>query len=492
MLVDPPLTTFAPPLSKLAALGQLSRLRVRGGLWWALLFVFACNPHRVDDDPKPSVALPKTYGGEQTVAELPDRWWQAFGDRALDDLMQTALAAGPRMQIAWARLAQAEALGDAARAPRFPTADLQAGAAYRENFFPPFGTIDQRTYSLSMPVAYELDVWNRYGAGQKAASANVQATRNDVEATAMSIAAEVAEAWFDWVNARAAEKLVEGQRDINRTLEELVTLRFERGIGAAIDVYQQKQQVLASESQLAQLHGQRRLAANRLAILIGRPASSLALPEVDTLPQLAALPGLGVPADLLERRPDLRAARDRIVAQDYQLAAAIAARLPTLVVNGSLAFSSTKPADLLDTFLKSISGTISAPIFDGGRRAAEARRQRALLQEIVASYTQVLLQALLEVDNALAREAQQNESLTPLRTQRDTAEAALRESRARYEQGLTDYLPVLSALTSLQTLERTLLDAERQRLSARVQLCRALGGTWTVALPRPEPQKEPS
>jgi len=438
------------------------------------------------------VALPKTYGSEQTVADLPDRWWQSFGDPALDGLVQEALAAGPRMQVAWARLSQAEALGDAARAPRFPTADLQASAAYRENFFPPFGTIDQRTYSLSMPVAYEIDVWNRYGAGAKAASANVQATRNDLEATAMSISAEVAEAWFDVVNAGAAEKLVETQLDINRTLDELVTLRFERGIAAAVDVYQQKQQALASETQLAQLRGQKRLALNRLAILLGRPASALALPDTQALPNLAALPGLGIPADLLERRPDLRAARDRIVAQDYQLASAIAARLPTFVVNGSLAFSSTKPADLLDTFLKSISGTISAPLFDGGRRAAEARRQRALLQEIVANYTQVLLQALLEVDNALARETQQAESLTPLKLQRETAEANLREARARYEQGLTDYLPVLSALTALQTLERTLLDAERQRLSARVQLYRALGGTWTVALPRPEPAKEPS
>lgn len=486
MLVD--LGLLSPPMHAQRALR-------RHALWLGLLGASAltgCNPHRVNDDPKPHASIPKTFGGEQTTAQLPARWWQSFGDPALDGLVQQALEAGPRMQIAWARLAQAEALGDAARAPRFPTADLQASAAYRENFFPPFGTIDQRTYSLSMPVAYEVDVWNRYGAGAKAASANVQASRNDVEATAMSIAAEVAEAWFDVVNARAAEKLVTGQLEINRTLTELVTLRFERGISAAIDVYQQKQQVLAAETQLAQIAGQRRLAENRLAILLGNPVSALSLPPTDTLPLLSGLPGLGIPADLLEHRPDLRAAHDRIVAQDYQLAAAIAARLPTFVVNGSLSFSATSPSDLLDTFLKSISATISAPLFDGGRRAAEARRQRALLQEIVANYTQVLLQALLEVDSALARETQQDKSLVPLRAQREVATATLREARARYEQGLTDYLPVLSALTSLQTLERSLLDAERQRLSARVQLCRALGGTWTVALTRPDLEKEPS
>lgn len=457
-----------------------------------MLALCSCNPHRVNDDPKPKVALPKSYGGEQTAAQLPERWWQSLGDPALDGLIARALQEGPRMQIVWARLSQAEALGDAARAPRFPTADLQASAAYRENFFPPFGTIDQRTYSLSMPVAYEVDVWNRYGAGAHAAASNVQASRNDVEATAMSLSAEVSEAWFDVVNARAAKKLVEAQLLTNRTLSELVTFRFERGIAAAIDVYQQRQQVLSGEAQLALLDGQLRLALNRLAILLGRPVSQLTLPSTDALPQLPALPGLGVPADLLERRPDLRAARDRIVAQDYQLAAAIAARLPTLIINGSLSFSSTKPADLLDTLLKSISGTISAPLFDGGRRAAEARRQRALLQEVVASYTQVLLQALLEVDSALARETQQEQSLTPLRAQKATAEATLREAQARYEQGLTDYLPVFSALTGLQALERNLLDAERQRLSARVQLCRALGGTWTVTLSRPAPAKEPS
>ncbi len=456
----------------------------------AALALYGCNPHRVNDKPQPQVALPKSYGSEQTTADLPDRWWQQFGDKGLDSLVGRALSASPRMQIAWARLAQSEALGDAARAPRFPIADLQASAAYRENFFPPFGTIDQRTYSLSMPVSYEVDVWNRYGAGAHAASANVQATRNDVEATAMSISAEVSEAWFDVVNTRAAKKLVDAQLAINRTLDELVTFRFERGIAAAIDVYQQRQQVLAGEAQLALLEGQLRLALNRLAILLGQPVPDLVLPTTDTLPTVPTLPGLGIPADLLERRPDLRAARDRIVAQDYQLAAAIAARLPTFIVNGSLSFSSTKPADLLDTLLKSISGTLSAPLFDGGRRAAEARRQRALLHEIVASYSQVLLQALLEVDSALARETQQDKSLTPLRAQHEIAQATLREARARYEQGLTDYLPVLSALTGLQTLERSLLDAERQRLSARVQLYRALGGTWTAALSRPDPAKE--
>jgi NodT family efflux transporter outer membrane factor (OMF) lipoprotein len=467
-------------------------IRTRLGGLLAALVLAACSPHRVDETPSPPLTVPETFGSETREGALPERWWESFGDPGLAALISRALEGSPRMHIAWARLKQAEASGQLARAARWPTADLQASAAYRENFFPPFGTIDQKTYSLSMPVAYEVDVWNRYGSAAEAGTYNVMATRNDVEATAMSVAAEVAEAWFDVVNARAARALLESQLEVNTTLESLVRLRFERGISSALDVYQQQQQVLATQTQLATVDGQERLARARLAILEGVPAQKLALPDNASLPELAGLPGLGVPADLLERRPDLRAVRDRIVAQDYQLAAAIAARLPSFVLNGSLSFSATTPADLLDTLLKSLSLSLNAPLFDGGRRAAEAKRQRALLEEIVANYAQVLLQAMLEVDNALVREDQQTKSLDLLEAQRETAEATLREARARYEQGLSDYLPVLTSLNGLQGLERSLLDGKRQRLSARIQLCRALGGTWTVALSRKNPAKDPS
>lgn len=456
----------------------------------SLLALCACSLHRVNERPGPKVALPARYTVEQGTAALSDRWWQTFGDAELDGLVTRALGRSPRMHIAWARLSQAEAIAASARAPRFPTADLAATAAYRENFFPPFGTIDQRTYSLSLPVAYEIDVWNRYGAGASSAAASLRATRSDVEASAMSIAAEVSEAFFDLLNTHALKKLLDRQLEINRAFEELIRMRFERGISAALDVYQQQQQTLATTAQLTLVDGNRIAAENRLAVLLGETRDQLALADRDTLPAVPPLPGLGVPADLLERRPDLRAVRDRIVAQDYQVAAAIAARLPSLIVNGSLSFTSTSPEDLLDTFLKSISGTLSAPLFDGGRRAAEARRQKALLIEVIASYAQVLLTALNEVDSALAREKQQDQSLAVLKSQHATAEATLREARARYEQGLSDYLPVLTALSSMQTLERSLLDVERQRLSARVQLCRALGGTWTAALARPAPDEE--
>lgn len=454
-----------------------------------------CSPYKPDTDPKPPVSVPETFGGEAAAdaagadaVSLPDRWWESFGDQELNTLIAQALEDNLQLQAAWARLVQAEANTDQARAGRWPQLDGSLQGAYaRRNFGPPIGVTENQSYDASLPVSYEVDVWNKFGAGIDAASAFAMASRDDVEATAMTVAAEVTEAWFDVVNANATLALLDTQLKTNETFVELVQLRFGQGLVSAVDVYQQQQQVLTVEAQRVSARARLVLATNRLALLSGRAASGLKLADSTALPEAPPLPGLGVPADLLERRPDLRAARARLVASDHQVAQAVSDRLPALRISGSIGLSANVATDLFQagSFVNSIAGQLLAPIIDGGRRAAVVRARKAAVTESLANYGQVLLQAVNEVENALAQEEQQVRTLEVLTKQLETAQANLRESRARYTQGLTEYLPVLTALASVQAAERSLLDAGRQRLSSRVQLCRALGGTWTAALNRP-------
>jgi outer membrane protein TolC len=182
----------------------------------------------------------------------------------------------------------------------------------------------------------------------------------------------------------------------------------------------------------------------------------------------------------------------RLAAADYRVAAAVAARLPALRIGAETGYESRdfgEIENIFDNWIWSLFANITWPVFDGGRRKAEVDRNKAVVKEALGAYGQVMLRALQEVEDALIQERKQAEFLIELERQVGLARDTLRAARMRYANGLSDYLPVLAALESLQTVERSQIVAERQLLSFRVQLYRALGGTWTLSM---EPPAEPS
>jgi NodT family efflux transporter outer membrane factor (OMF) lipoprotein len=252
------------------------------------------------------------------------------------------------------------------------------------------------------------------------------------------------------------------------------------------EIYLQQQQIQSLDAQLELLVAQGQTADLQLAVLIGKPPGAVVGTKRDELPNLPAVPAVGVPAQLLQRRPDLRAARHRAVAADYRLGEAIAARFPTFALSGSLGFSAPDVASFFESFVWNFMGSMSASIWDGGRRAAEVNRNEAVVKERLYAYGQTLLTALLEVESSLTLEHSQGRNIDVLRRQVDTATRALQAARRRYRSGLGDFLPVLTALQSLRRAEQNLLTANRQLLSHRVQLYRALGSRWTEQLEPPE------
>jgi NodT family efflux transporter outer membrane factor (OMF) lipoprotein len=393
--------------------------------------------------------------------------------------------------MSWARWRQAKAIERMAMAGLFPQVNAQASASRSQN--PPINLGNQQiespernNFGLSTPVSYEVDLWGRVRSGYLAAEQDTVAFRADVETAAMTVAASVTERWFDVVEQRALKVKLAEQLVINRTNLELAELRFKEGDAALSDVYTQQQNVQRLEAAGAQLTTVELVAQQQLAVLLGKPASKLVSDARTELPLLPPLPKQGIPATLLERRPDLRAAKARVVAADYRVAQAIAQRLPSLTLSGSLGFSATELSKLFESFVWSIAGSISGVIWDGGRLDAEIERSNAALDERAAAYGHALLTALVEVESSLASERLSRKRIKIQALRAESARRAHDSARRRFAAGIGSYLSVLAALQSMEGAEQDLLQSRRQLLSQRIQLYRALGSGWTRELKPPD------
>lgn len=447
-----------------------------------------CMVHEVDRDPPPPIEVPEAYSAGGT-GELTDRWWQTLGDERLDGFVDTLVEGNLELRAAWSRIAAAQAVARASGAGLLPSVDASAGVSYSRSVFSfggQSGDNEQARYSLSVAASYEVDLWGRVRSAEAAAEAEIVATREDLEATAMTLVAQAVDAWVLLMEQHQLRDLVKVQLETTETNLELIEARFQVGRAGAADIYQQRQQLASLNAQLPLIEARIATTKHLLAVLSGRPPTEDLVGELRALPEVPPLPSAGVPVALLERRPDVRAARLRVVAQDYRVGVAIADQYPKLGFSADAGFTSFDIVELFESFVFGLAANLVAPLFDGGRRSAEVDRNRAVLEQLVAAYGATLLTAFREVEDALVREAKQREYIERLSEQIDLAERTLEETRARYLQGATDYLPVIVTLRSLQGLEQSLVSAKRQLVSYRVQLHRALGGTWTKALQKPE------
>jgi multidrug efflux system outer membrane protein len=280
----------------------------------------------------------------------------------------------------------------------------------------------------------------------------------------------------------ALMEMMEAQVAVSRQYTDLVRMRFKQGLAGALDVRQQEQQLIELESQRPQVESALAVLKTQLAVLQGLPPQAAVTLPTGVLSEPPPLPAIGVPADLLNRRPDLRAARARVVASDFRVGVALADRFPSLRLSASTGFQDKSPAELFTSWIWSVVANLVAPIFDGGRRKAEVARTRAVLEDNVLGYGQVLLTALKEVEDALAQEGFQRQQVAALDDLLGRARLTLDEARTRYVNGLVDYLPVLNALQSVQAVERRRISAGQRLVALRVDLYRALGASWTAEL----------
>jgi NodT family efflux transporter outer membrane factor (OMF) lipoprotein len=489
----------------LAGIGEMKHLRRKvnstkiKGLRDLLLLVLvigmvaACNPFKPQKRTSPAGELPETFSLYAPGPERLDRWWDSFEDPELNTLIEEALSGSFTLKEAWARLNQAKAQTVQAGAALYPDLNLNAeafrarqssdGASSLRNTTLSRGNTDSSSstaedYFIGLVSSYELDLWGRIRSEREAVRLTEAASREDLNTAAMSLAAEVTRRWANIISQRMQKRLLEKQLETNSIYLELVELRFRKAMVSALDVYQQKQVVERIKAEIPLVEAQEQLLLHELALLLGKPPRTGLKISRDSLPVPDQVPSTGLPADLLAARPDVRAAGSRLRAADWQVSAARANRLPAVRLTGRATYSSGDLDILFDNWLLSLAGNLTAPIFDGKRRAAEVERTKAVVDERLWAYKRTVLTAIKDVEDALIIEEKQRQHIAAVKLQIDAARKALNEAGERYLKGLNDYLPVLTQIVSVQDLERDLIRRQAELLIARVSLFRSLGGTW--------------
>ncbi|MBT8144048.1 MAG: efflux transporter outer membrane subunit [Gammaproteobacteria bacterium] len=392
-------------------------------------------------------------------------------DEAIDSNLELARAA--------ARLRQAEALAATSRSRLWPRLDTQLQYTRTDSPFSSTSTVLAATgisesWQGAVAASYELDLWSQIRNENQANVLQAEAAAAALETIRIAIAAEALDSWAAAVAQQALVAELASQIETSEKFLELTRLRFGLGQAPAQDIGRQKQQLLSLQGQQAQVLAASDLARQRLAILLGQPprAYESALP---TLPAVPALPDPGIPADVIARRPDVRAAVASLNAADRRTAAAIAARLPGVSLTASLLSFERDLGDIFSDAYWSLGSTVAATLFDNGALQARVELQRAAADEAFIDYTEAVLTALHEVHGALVRNASQDQFVASLEAQYDEAQKVLTLTRDAYRQGQVSFLDVLTALTSVQSLERQRIEAQRQQLSNRIELCRAAG-----------------
>lgn len=434
----------------------------------ASLLLAACATQQ---EPPPAPVEPPEAFSRSGEPALMDSWWQAFDDQQLDALVARALDGNLSLRAGFQRLRQARAVADRQSAALFPSLDATAGAERQES-----DLTDSNTFSAGLAASYEVDLWGRLQSLSEAEALRASATLADYQAAAVSLSGEIASTWFRLVEQRAQYDLARTQLETNQNVLTVIESRFATGLSGSADVLRQRQLVSASRERLSFVSGEIGVLEHQLAVLVGESPGGAGLPEDATLPELPPLPATGVPAQLIQRRPDLQQAWRLVRAADQDLAAAISNRFPRFSIEGSVRTQASDAGELFDNWLTTLAGNLLVPLVDGGALRAEVRRSRAVVEELVQSYGQAVLTAIREVEDALVREQQQRGRLQSLDEQIRLADTTYRQLRIRYLNGTVSYIEVLTALQDKQDLQRTFLTTRQQLLNTRVALYRALAG----------------
>lgn len=442
-----------------------------------LIALAGCTPATNLLTGMPPVTLPPAFT-RQGSHEISNEWWQDLDDPALEQLIEQALAENLSLHGARERLLQAEAVAREAGAGLSPTLDAQAnGTEIRSRTDNSTGSTSNLL--LGLAAGYEVDLWGRLRTRADAAALEVSGSSEDLQTAALSIAAQLAATWYQLAAGYSQLELLKQQQEVNRLNLDLIRLRFTAGQTGIADLLQQQQLIESTTGEMARQRAASSLLEHQLAILAGVSPGLLTLPGKPELIELPPLPATGIPLDLLNNRPDIRSSYFGILAADRRAAAAIADNYPKLSISADLTTSGAA-SELFDNWLGSLAANLVGPLIDGGSRQAEVDRTRAVTRERLYTYGQTILDAIGEVEDALVQENEQRKLIASLEIQLDLATRTVDNVRDRYKLGAEDYLRVLSAQLSQQSLQRSVLTAREQLINYRISLYRSLGGHLPV------------
>jgi NodT family efflux transporter outer membrane factor (OMF) lipoprotein len=452
---------------------------------------------------KPSVPMTGTYKEEAPgsfnesdrwqLARPGDQmnrgnWWEIFGDPELDKLEEQIASSNQNLKVAEARFREARAAIRFNRASQFPTISTVPNASYvkSSDFSPNFPSKIQQAskgdFVLPFDLSYELDLWGRVRRSVAAAREEAQATAADYETAKLSLEAELALDYFELRSADAQKQLLDDTVEAYTDNLQLTAGRFKGGVAPKADVAQAQTQLDTTRVQDTDVTVQRAQFEHAIAILIGKPPAEFSLATAPLNCQPPGIP-IGLPSELLQRRPDIAAAERRVAEANQQIGIARAAYFPTVTLGGTAGFAGSQGSNWFSwpSGFWAVGPALAETLFDAGRRRATSESARANYDAAVATYRQTSLTAFQEVeDNVAALRILENEM-----QQQQQAVASSQESLQlftnRYKGGVDTYLQVITAQTIELANERNDIDILRRRLEANVLLIKALGGGWDIS-----------
>jgi multidrug efflux system outer membrane protein len=414
-------------------------------------------------------------------------WWRGIGDPEIVALVEQALENNTDLMAAAARVLEAEAQLARVGGSRWPQVTAGVAASRVKNSFvlPNIGRTEiySTNYSDDLTVSYMVDLFGKLKRTRQSAWASLLATEASRQALEHAVVASVVRSRVAIANLERAVAISEQIRESWAQTLETIERRYRSGLVAAVDLYLARENLSATQAVEVQLHRQLSQTRHALDVLVGRRPGSGSLPA-STLPELPdpePLP-LGMPVDLLERRPDLRQAEMSLSAATFGVGIALADLFPslTLSASGGAAADSLSNLTSSDGLVYSAVANLVAPIFNGGQRRAEVDAARARVEQASAHYAGTVLTALREVEDALVAESSAWKRLEYTKRRLDEARAADRVARQRYQRGVESLLKVLETERRLRSAEEALIATRGDLWNARVDLHLALGGDWAL------------
>jgi len=444
----------------------------------------------------PDFKLPDDTGGLKWKASdstagtrLPDNWWKLFNDPGLNRLVERSLAANNDLAAGKARVETARALVGVDRARLFPSLDLTGSAnASRgsadvvQSNMPPGASADltSRHYRSTFDLAYDPDLWGRNRRAIEASSAQAAATEALLDSQRLGLAAEVARQYFLLRGLDAQHHILTSTLKTRQDYLEMQNSRADAGLADGITTSRAKTEVERVKGDIASVERQRGAAENALAVLCGKSPADFTLPSADSDRALPVIrPGL--PAAVLLRRPDVRAAEQELRAANAKIGIAEAAFYPNFSLSSGGGFESTDVSQFLNwqNRVLSIGAGVAMPLIDGGANKANYSAAKSGYEEALANYRQALLIALREVEDAMVDLKGLGKSRSALELAHKSSQETLRLSRDRFEKGLTNYFEVVDAERDTLQMELSLSQIRAQERITLAALAKSLGGGWS-------------
>lgn len=446
---------------------------------------------------RPTAPVPSAWKGQgpwETAApkdEIPKgAWWQIFHDAELDRLERDLLQVNQSLEAARDRLSEARSQARIASSASFPAVnvdpsgehELLAGNRPLSGSSVPLYPFNQSVYTVPFNISYELDLFGRVRRTLEAANAQLQGSAADLENVRLVLTAELAADYFNLRESDREAGVVRESVEIQQKGLDLVNRRHEGGVANGLEVAQQAALLQSTATQLQLVLQQRAQYEHAIAVLVGKPASDFTLTEAPFEPVPPTIP-TGIPSEILERRPDVATSERQMAYQNAQIGIATAAFYPHITLAGSGGWQSGDVASLLNvpSLFWSLGGDALQPIVNGGRNRANLAFTRASYNESVANYRNAVLVAFQQVEDGLAGLELLNQAAKTQGEAVTESRRALDIANNRYVGGVTTYLDVITAQSTLLANERLATQLLGQQMTTSVYLVKALGGSWDAS-----------